>query len=62
MVPKLKTYPNSSGDGSFSAEEIRKGYHWLHTDVECPHCGKNQPVAATGYLGGPCVQCGKLTS
>jgi ribosomal protein S27E len=56
-------YPNSSSpDGSFSADEIRRGFLWLSADVECPHCGHVQSVASTGYQGGPCVWCGKLTS
>ena len=65
---KLKTYPNISrvgdlsSEGSYSANEIRLGIHWIHTDVTCPHCGKEQPVAVTGYIGGPCVRCGELTS
>lgn len=58
---KLTTYPKH-GDEGFSADEIRRGVHWLHTDVECPHCGKVQPVPATRYLGGPCVVCGELSS
>lgn len=59
---KLTHYPNpSSQDGSYSAQEVRSGFIWLHTDIECPWCHKVQPVAATGHLGGPCVRCGKLT-
>jgi ribosomal protein S27E len=33
----------------------------LFFDIRCPHCGKSQPVAATGHWGGPCVGCGKPT-
>ncbi len=57
-------YPKTHGpveDRGFSADEIRRGIQWVYTDVTCPHCGKYQPVAATGYLGGPCVACGELT-
>ena len=55
-------YPNSSGDGSYTTDEVRNGWTWLHTDVTCPHCGTVQSVTATHYQGGPCVRCGKLTS
>ena len=61
----IKIYPNpssSSRDGSYSSDDIRRGVHWVNADVTCPHCGKLQPMAATHYLGGPCVRCGKLTS
>jgi hypothetical protein len=59
----LKVYDNPHNrGGGYSSEEIRRGDHWLNTDVTCPTCGKVQPVAATGGLGGPCVQCGNLTS
>jgi len=51
-------YPPDEG---FSADEIKRGLHWVYADVECPHCGKVQPVAATTYVGGPCVQCGLHT-
>lgn len=58
----LKIYddPFKRGQG-YTSEEIAKGVHWLNTDVECPHCGKVQPVAVTGYLGGPCCRCGEPT-
>lgn len=60
---ELKTYPNATSlDGSYTAEEIRCGLHWVNTDVTCPICGKVQPVTATHYIGGPCVRCGALTS
>ena len=58
----IKFYPKFNGlaeDRGFTAEEIKHGDHWLYADVTCPHCGKLQPVAATGYVGGPCVQCGQ---
>lgn len=58
----IKIYPNSYGDGSYTAEEIRRGMHWVHADIECPHCGFNQPVTMTNYLGGPCYRCGQLTA
>ena len=50
-----------STDGGYTGEQIRKGHHWVNADITCPHCGKEQPVAMTGYLGGPCVKCGRLT-
>lgn len=60
---KLRTYPNAAcPDGEYTAKEIQSGLHWVNTDVTCPHCEKVQPVAATGYLGGPCVRCGKPTA
>jgi len=63
---KIKFYPkHSSGidkDAGFSANEIKRGIHWLYADIECPHCGKLQAVANTNYLGGPCIRCGKPTS
>ena len=46
---------------NYTEAEVRHGHLWLYADVECPHCGKNQPVAATHYVGGPCVRCGELT-
>jgi phage FluMu protein Com len=57
-VATYRIYPPPEG---FTAEQLRHGDHWIYTDVECPHCGKVQPVAATQYVGGPCVQCGELT-
>lgn len=46
---------------NYTEAEVRHGHLWLHADIECSHCGKNQPVAATHYVGGPCVRCGELT-
>lgn len=54
----MRTYPPHEG---YTADEIRRGWHWVHTDVTCEACGKVQPVAATHYVGGPCVQCGEPT-
>lgn len=63
---RIKFYPKHFSeidqDAGFSAEEIKRGVHWLYADIECPHCRKLQTVANTGYLGGPCICCGKLTS
>jgi len=62
---EIKTYPSfisEKHDGSYTAEEVRRGYVGLHTDIACPWCGKLQPLAATQYVGGPCCCCGKLTS
>lgn len=55
----IKFYPPDEG---FTAEEVRRNLHWIYADIECPHCGYNQAVANTQYLGGPCMKCGKLTS
>lgn len=54
----LKIY--SPADG-FTADEIKRGMHWIYADITCPHCGKEQSVMNTQYLGGPCMQCGKKT-
>lgn len=56
----LTQYPKSSSEG-FSADEIRRGVHYLYMDVKCPSCGKWQTVAQTSYIGGPCCSCGKRT-
>lgn len=50
-----------SPENGFSKKDVDRGYMWVYADVECPHCGKVQSVAATSYVGGPCVQCGELT-
>ena len=55
-------YTGPKPDGSeYTADELAKGHHWVTTDITCPHCKKEQPVAITGYLGGPCCRCGKRT-
>lgn len=63
---RIKFYPKHSPsigqDAGFSADEIKRGIHWIYADIECPHCGKLQAVANTSYLGGPCIRCGQLTS
>ena len=56
------TYRFYPPDNGFTADDVRNGRMWVYADVECPHCGKVQPVAATQYVGGPCVQCGQLTA
>lgn len=62
MSIKLYSDHNKRGDETaFTADEVRRGIPWLYADIECPHCGKVQPVAATSYVGGPCVCCGELT-
>lgn len=57
-----KHYPNtiSQGEpGTFSAEDVRRGLIALHTDYECPECGRNQSVAQMEGYGGRCIQCGR---
>lgn len=54
----IKFYPPPFG---YTKEEITKNLHWLDADVECQSCGKIQSVANTGYIGGPCIKCGKPT-
>lgn len=56
----FKQYPKNSEEG-FTADEIKRGIHTLYMDVECPHCGKWQSVAQTGYMGGPCICCLEYT-
>lgn len=58
MLGRTKIYPPKEG---LTADELTKGHHWLYTDIECPHCGYNQAVANTQYVGGPCMRCGELT-
>ena len=39
---RRKQYPNHNGpeeERGFTAEEIRRGFHLLYVDLECPHCG-----------------------
>ena len=50
--------PNAEVSGSFTAEEARRGIVELHTDYDCPFCGRNQSVAQLGGYGGRCIQCG----
>lgn len=60
----LKFYRNPhslDGEGGYTGEEIQRGLHWINADVTCFHCGKEQPVAVTHHVGGPCVRCGKPT-
>lgn len=60
----VKFYPRRTTkwrEDGFSADEIERGIHWLHADVTCPWCGKEQPVAVTQYVGGPCCRCGQRT-
>lgn len=65
-IRQVKIYPHPPSEflpeGGFSADEIRRGLHWLRTDVQCEICGKEQPMAMTGYNGGPCIKCGGKTS
>lgn len=42
-------------------EIISKKYIYIFADIQCPHCGKNQSVISTKFLGGPCVKCGEMT-
>ena len=59
----IKQYPKIEGltKVGFSFDEIERGEHTLWMDVECPHCGKEQSLAQTGYVGGPCCRCGIRT-
>ena len=57
---RRKTYGKPNGEG-YTAEELMRNLHCVTTDIECPHCGKWQPLCGTHYDGGPCCKCGKLT-
>lgn len=59
----LKQYPKLDGlsKEGFTVDEIQRGIHALWMDVTCPHCGKEQAVAQTGFIGGPCCRCGGRT-
>jgi ribosomal protein S27E len=62
----MKLYPrheaSREADKGFTAEEIRKGHHWLYADVECEDCGKVQSVAMAGSTDrGKCIKCGGRT-
>jgi hypothetical protein len=59
----MKIYPNPFGDGSYTAEDIKRGLHWVNTDVKCTVCGKEQPLAVAGSIGnGKCCKCGGKTA
>lgn len=59
----MKMYLNPVGDGSYTAEEIRQGIQWLHTDVKCTQCSKVQPLAVAGSIdNGKCCRCGGKTA
>lgn len=61
----MKIYPKSNGteeDSGFTAEEIRRGIHWLYADVKCKDCGKEQSLAMAGSIdNGVCIRCGGKT-
>ena len=57
-----KHYQNPFGDGSFSAEEVRRGLVALNTDYECPFCRKTQSIPQMGGYGARCIYCGKSSN
>lgn len=61
----MKLYPKHEfreENKGFTAEEIRKGYHWLYADVRCIECGKIQSLAMAGSIdNGKCIKCGGRT-
>ena len=60
IYPKINVPEEQAG---YTAEEIRKGQHWLTTDVTCEECGKVQSLAAAGSTDrGKCIRCGGRTS
>lgn len=55
----VKFYPKSHFDdetNGYTAEEVKRGIHWLYADVICDSCGKDHHVSEDGK---PCHQCGK---
>lgn len=60
----MKIYPKHNEReeyAGFTAEEIRKGHHWLYADVECEKCGKIQSLAMSQSTGhGRCIKCGGI--
>ena len=63
----MKVYPRHATElnpeGGFTADEIRRGVHWLHTDVQCVACGKVQTLANAGSTdNGQCISCGGRTA
>lgn len=63
----MKLYPKHEAkheeDKGFTAEEVRRGIHWLYADVKCEECGKVQSVAMAGSTdNGKCIKCGGRTS
>lgn len=56
----MKIYPPNEG---FTADEIRRGIHWLYTDVKCEECGHVMSLAMSGSTdNGKCIRCGGKTS
>ena len=53
-------YPNN--DGSYTAEDVKRGIVVLHTDYTCPFCSKEQSVAQMGGYGGDCIGCGESSN
>jgi len=62
----MKIYPHTEGREEyrgFTAEDIRRGLHWLKADVKCEVCGKEQSLAMAGSSdNGRCIKCGGRTS
>jgi len=59
----MKIYTKHSSkeeDAGFTAEEIRKGIHWLYADVICEECGKIQSLAMAH--NDECIKCGGKVS
>ncbi len=58
----MKIYPKHNvpeDDAGFTAEEIRKGQHWLNADVTCtnPECRKVHALSNTKH-DCRCIKCG----
>jgi ribosomal protein S27E len=62
----MKIYPKHDGpreQAGFTAEEIKRGIHWLYADVKCQECGKVQSLATAGSTdNGKCIKCGGKTA
>ncbi len=59
----MKIYPPHPPKDGFTTDEINRGIHWLHADVTCENCGKEQSLASAGSTdNGTCIRCGGRTS
>lgn len=60
IYPKINVPEDQAG---FTADEIRRGMHWLNADVKCEDCGKELSLAMAGSVdNGKCIKCGGRTS
>lgn len=57
----MKLYQGTQNGEGFTADDTSRNVHTVYMDVTCHWCGKERPVAMTGYIGGPCIACSKRT-